>query len=321
MLRIPTLVVTVTLTGLLAPVADAQIGGKRPLRIVVASPPGGPSDTQARLLVSKLSEVMGQNVVVDNRPSNNGVVGADICAKAAPDGYTVCVGNSGTHAINATLYRKLPYDPENDFTAISQVTSTGMVVAVSPKLPAASLQDLQAYAKKNPGRVNIGIPGATGQLAGDALWSRLDVKMNNVNYKGSAPAELAVLSGEVDIAFLTPLASAQHIQSGRMKAFGITSPQRSPLLPNLPTVAESGVPGYEITFWNGVFGPAKLPPKFLQTVHGAIVQSLQVPETRDRILQVGFVPIGNTPAEFDRIVKAEIAKFRKLIRESGIPQL
>src|SRR4051812_16831601 len=178
-----------------SPFASAQ--SQRPVRVLVASAPAGPSDVQARLLLPKMSEVLGQTLIVDNRASNNGVVASELCAKANPDGYTVCVGNSGTHAVNATLYRQLPYDILRDFAPVGEFATTGMVLAANAKaLPGTSLQDLAAYAKKNPGKTNIAIAGATGQLAGDALWARLAVDMNNVFYKGSAPAEIAVVGGE-----------------------------------------------------------------------------------------------------------------------------
>jgi tripartite-type tricarboxylate transporter receptor subunit TctC len=295
---------------------------QRPLRVLVASPPAGPSDVQARLIVPKMSESLERTLIVDNRASNNGVFATELCAKAAPDGSTVCVGNSGTHAVNATLYQKLPYDIVRDFTPVSQFSTTGMVVAANAKqLPGTTLQDLVAYAKKNPGKTNIAIAGATGQLAGDALWSRLQIDMNNVHYKGSAPSELAVVAGESQISLLTPLASMNHIASGRMKAYGITSSQRHPMLPNVPTVAEQGVQGYDIQFWNGLFAPKKIPDRVLRRLHKAVLVALQTPEVHERFAQLGLVVVGNTPEEFAQVVKTDVEKYRKLILESGIPRL
>jgi tripartite-type tricarboxylate transporter receptor subunit TctC len=299
--------------------ASAQ--GQRPIRVLVASAPAGPSDVQARLLVPKMSEALSQTLIVDNRASNNGVYATEVCAKANPDGYTICVGNSGTHAVNATLYRKLSYDVVSDFAAVSEFSTTGMVVAANPKLPGASLQELAAYAKKNPGRTNIAIPGATGQLAGDALWSRLQIEMNNVHYKGSAPSEMAIVAGESHIALLTPLASMNHIASGRMKAYGITSAHRHPLLPNVPTIAEQGLPGYDFQYWNGLFAPKKIPDRVLRQLHKAVVHALQTPEVRERYAQLGLVVVANTPEEFAQVVKTDVEKFRKVILESGIPRL
>lgn len=302
-----------------AGIAGAQ--SARSVRVLVASSPAGPSDVQARLLTPRMSEVLGQTLVVDNRPSNNGVVASELCARANPDGHTVCVGNSGTHAVNATLYRKLPYDILRDFTPISQFSTTGMVLAANPKLPGAALPDLIGYAKKNPGKLNIAIPGATGQLAGDALWSRLGVEMNNVHYKGSAPAELAVLTGESHVSLLTPLATMNHIAAGRIKPYGITSAQRHPLLPQVPTVAEQGVQGYDFQFWNGLFAPNGLPAPVLKELHKAVVQALNTPEVRERFGQLGLVVVGNSPQEFAKVVRTDVEKFRKVVLESGIPRL
>jgi tripartite-type tricarboxylate transporter receptor subunit TctC len=295
---------------------------QRPIRVLVASAPSGPSDVQARLLVPKMSETLGQTLIVDNRASSNGVVASELCSQAAPDGYTICVGNSGTHAVNATLYKQLPYDVIRDFAPISESATTGMVVAANAKaLPGSALQELAAYAKKNPGKINIAIAGATGQLAGDALWSRLGVQMNNVFYKGSAPSELAVVAGESHISLLTPLASMNHINAGRMKGYGITSAQRHPLLPNVPTVAEQGVPGYDFQYWNGFFAPKKIPDRVLRRLHQAVMSALQTPEVKERFAQLGLVVVGNTPEEFSRVVKTDVEKFRKVILDSGIPRL
>jgi tripartite-type tricarboxylate transporter receptor subunit TctC len=306
--------------GLTSPDAAAQ--SQRPVRVLVASAPAGPSDVQARLLVPKMSEALGQTLIVDNRASNNGVVASELCARANPDGATICVGNSGTHAVNATLYKKLPYDIIRDFAPISEFATTGMVVAANAKLlPGTGLQDLVSYARKNPGKTNIAIAGATGQLAGDALWSRLQIEMNNVHYKGSGPSEMAVVAGESQISLLTPLASMNHISSGRMKAYGITSSHRHPLLPNVPTVAEQGVAGYDFQYWNGLFAPKKIPERKLRELHKAVVHALQAPEVKERYAQLGLVIVGNTPEEFAQVVKTDVEKFRKVIVEAGIPRL
>ncbi len=299
----------------------AQGSGKRPVRVLVGSPPGGPSDIQIRLLLPKLTEVMGQTLIIDNRASNNGIVAADIAAKSPPDGHTFAVGNSGTHAVNASLYLKLPYDPVRDFVAVSQFSTTGMVVAANPRLPGTSIHDLAAYAKKNPGKLNIAIAGATGELAGGALWAQLKLQMTNVPYKGSAPSELAVVSGEADVSLLTPLATMAHIQSGRIKAYGITSAQRSPVLPDVPTLMEQGVEGYEVAFWNGLFAPAGTPDRAVRAAHRGIVEALQTPEVKERFRQLGLAVVGNSPQEFSAVVKRDVAKFRKIVIESGITRL
>jgi tripartite-type tricarboxylate transporter receptor subunit TctC len=314
-----TLSIIATALVLVSSVAECQV--QRPVRMLAPSAPGGPSDVQARLLVPKISESLRQTVVVDNRASNNGIVSTEICAKATADGYTICVGNSGTHAVNATLYRHLPYDVLSDFAPVTLFATTGMVVAANPKLPGAGIQDLAAYAKSNPGKTNIAIPGATGELAGDALWSRLQIRMNNVNYKGSAPAQLAVMTGESHISLLTPLAVMSFIADGRIKAYGITSARRHPLLPNVPTIAEQGVQGYDFEYWNGLFAPKRIPDRTLRQLHKAVMHALESPEVKERFAQLGLMIVGNTPEEFAQVVKTDVEKFRKVIVESGIPRL
>src|SRR3989304_3851968 len=204
--------------ALCSTLAGAQGVPGGPVRVLVPAPPGGPSDTAIRLILPKLSEGLKQALVVDNRGGANGVAGTDIASKANPDGYTLAVGNSGTHAINASLYRKLPYDPVRDFAPIVQMVTSGMVVVANPKVGAGYLTDFIALARKQPGKFNVGIAGATGELSGDALWAQIQLKMNNVRYKGSAPTELAILGGEVDVALLTPLAVRQPTQAGRIRA-------------------------------------------------------------------------------------------------------
>lgn len=301
--------------------ALAQGTPARPIRLIVTSAPGGPADVQGRLLVPKMTEVLGASVVVDNRASANGVVGMEIAARAAPDGLTLVIGNSGTVAINATLYKSLSYNPERDFTPITQMSTTGMIVATHPRIPGTTIQDLAAYAKTRKGGLNIAIPGSTGEAAGDALWRQLGVRMTNVHYKGSAPSERAVVSGEADVSLLTPLASAVHLKTGQMKAFGVTSAERSPVLPDVPTLIEQGISGYDIQFWSGMLAPAGTPAPVIARLHDAAVKALQTPEVRDRFRQFGLVLVGNTPTEFRDIVQRDIAKFRRIIIESGMPRL
>jgi tripartite-type tricarboxylate transporter receptor subunit TctC len=300
-------------------ISEAQM--QRPVRMLAPSTPGGPSDVQARLLAPAISASLGQSVVVDNRASNNGVVSAELCAKAAPDGYTVCVGNSGTHAVNATLYKQLPNDVLKDFAPVSMFGTTGMVVAANPKLPGNGIKELAAYAKANPGKVNIAIPGATGELAGNELWSRLQITMNNVGYKGSAPAQLAIVQGESHISLLTPLAVATFIADGRIKAYGITSAQRNPMLPNVPTIAEQGVTGYAFDYWNGLFAPKKISDTTLRRLHKAVMSGLDAPDVKERFAQLGLMIVRTTPEEFAQIVKTDLEKCRKVIIEFGIPRL
>jgi tripartite-type tricarboxylate transporter receptor subunit TctC len=304
-----------------ATAAAAQSLAGRPMRVIVPVPPGGPSDTAMRLIAPRMSEGLGRPLVLDNRPGANGVAGTDIAAKSAPDGNTLAIGNSGTHAINASLYRSLPYDPRRDFVPIVQLVTSGMVLVGHPRVPGRSLAELIQAAKREPGKINVGIAGATGELTGDALWIRSGVRVNNVRYKGSAPTEIALLSGEVDLAMLTPLATRQHIQAGKLKAFGISSAQRNPVLPDVPTMAEQGVAGFDFQIWHGIFAPKGTPQSVVRAVHREAVAALNVPAIRERFNSLGFVVIGNSPEEFAAIVKREIEKFGKIIADSGIERL
>ena len=301
--------------------AQAAAQAKRPVRVLVGAAPGGPSDVQIRLLLPVMTEVLGQVLIVDNRASANGVMASEIAARAAPDGHTLLVGNSGTHAVNATLYAKLPYDPIRDFAPITQFSTTGLIVAGHPRLPGKTIHDLAAHAKPISGKLNVGIPGATGELAGDALWSQLGIKMTNVRYKGSAPATQALVSGEVDLSMLTPLAARPHVHAGRLKAFGVTSAERSSVLPEVPTLLEQGVKDFEFPFWNGLFAPAKSPKEYVHTVYKSVAQALRSPEVKLRYDELGLTPVGNTPEEFSAVVKRDVEKFRRLILSSGIERL
>ena len=310
-------VMTTAVLALVPAFAHAQGSGGKAVRLLVPSPAGGPTDFAARLITPGLSEALGENVVVDNRGSANGIVGAEIAAHAAPDGYTLIMGNSGTHAINAGLYRKLPYDPQRDFVAITEVVASGMVLVANPRVAAGSLKDFIALAKKD-GKFNIGVAGATGQLAGEALKAQTQIALNNVHYKGSAPTEFAVLQGEVEVSILTPVASAAHVNAGKMKGLGVTSAKRIALLPNVPTIAESGVSGYDFEIWHGLFAPAGTPDKIVRKLHREAARILSAREIKDRASAQGFEVVANTPEQFAALVRAEIEKYRKLIAAAGI---
>ncbi len=319
--RIVRILLSLSLACLTMATSLAQSPAKRPVRILVGSAPAGPSDVQIRLLVPTMAEMLGQVLIVDNRASANGVLAAELAATAAPDGHTLVVGNSGTHAVNATLYTKLGYDPIRDFAPISQFSTTGLVVAGHPRLPGKSIFDLAAHAKPIPDTLNVAIPGATGELAGDALWKQLGFKATNVRYKGSAPATMALVAGEADLSLLTPLAARPHVHAGRLKAYGITSADRSPVLPEVPTMLEQGVENYEFPFWNGLFAPARTPATIVDAVYKSVVQALGTQRVRAQFDELGLTPVGSTPAEFAAVVKRDVEKFRKLILELGIARL
>ena len=304
--------------ALIAGAACAQ--ESRPVRLIVPVPPGGPTDFAARLIAPRLGEALGRNVIIDNRPSANGVVGSELGAHAAPDGSTFVLGNSGTHAINPGLYRKLPYDPDHDFIPVAGTLTSGMVLVANPRVPANTLAEFISLAKKEPGKLNIGVAGATGQLAGEALKVQSQIALNNVLYKGSAPTEFAVLQGEVQVTILTPIASANHINAGKLKAFGVTSAKRISLLPAIPTIAESGMTGFDFQIWHGMFAPRGTPAKLVQKLNADVQHILDLPENRDKISAQGFEIMHYSPREFAVFVKGEMDKYRKLIQSAGIPQ-
>lgn len=312
--------VLIALAGLsfFAQVACAQSLVSKPVRLIVTSVPGGPSDLVARMIAPKIGEALGRNVVVDSRGSVGGIVAAEIAAKAAPDGSTLMVGNSGSHAINASLYRKLPYDAQRDFAPISQLVSISMVLVANPKVAANTLKDFIAAARKEPGKFNIAIAGSTGELAGDALMTQAGMKLSNVPYKGSAPAEFAVLSGEADLTLLTVVASTANINSGKLKALGITGAHRSPLLPNVPTLAEAGADGYEFVMWHGLFAPVGTPERIVRTLHRDVVRILNSAELKDRFISQGFDIVANTPEQFAAVIKRDTEKYRAIVTAAGI---
>ncbi len=292
--------------------------GGKPVRLLVASVPGGPSDYVARMIAPGLGEALGRNVVVDSRGSVSGIVATEIAARSVPDGSTLAIGNNGTHAINPSLYPKLPYDPVRDFAPISQLVSSSMVLVANPRVSANSIGELISAARKDPGKLNIAVAGAAGEIAGEAFKMRTQTNITNVRYKGSSPSEIAVLSGEADVTLLTVAASHANIKAGRLKALGLTGSKRSALMPNVPTIAESGVEGYEFEIWHGLFAPASLPEKSVRALHRDAVRVLERPEIRERFTALGFIIVAGTPEEFAAVIKREIARYRRIVTEAGI---
>ncbi len=290
------------------------------VQIIIPNPPGGGPDFIARLIAPKLRDAIGQNVVVDNRPSNNGIVATEFVARAVADGSIICFGNAGTHAINATLYKKLPYDPLRDFAAISELASASMVLVANPKLAANSVRELIAEAKKAPGKLNIAIAGATGEVAGNALKLQAGIDMNNVNYKGGGPAVIAIISGDAHMTLTNYTAVATQVDAGRLKLLGVTGARRAAQLPNVPTFAESGLDGYDYALWYGIFAPAKTSPAMVQAYYREVARIINLPEIRERLVATGHEVIGSTPEQFSDKVKREVEKFRKIILESGMQQ-
>ncbi len=311
----------VLLAGAIIADASAQnVLPTRPVQIIVPNAPGGGPDLIARLLAPRLAEAIKQSVVVDNRASNNGIVGSEFGARGAADGSVITVGNAGTHAINATLYKKLPYDPLRDFTAVSEVANAAMALVTSGKLPANNLREFIAEAKKAQGRFNIAVAGATGEIAGNALKMMAQVEMNNVNYKGGSPAVIAVIANEAQMTLTNYTAVAAQVESGRLKLLAVTSAQRAAQLPNIPTVAESGLDGYDFNLWYGLFVPARTPQATVQALYREVARIVALPEVRERLVATGHDVIGSTPEQFGEKVRRDVEKYRKIILESGMQQ-
>ena len=300
--------------------AAPGLAPNKTLQIIVPNAPGGGPDFIARLIAPRLRDAFGQNVVVDNRPSNNGIVATEFLARAVADGSIIGFGNGGTHAINATLYKKLPYDPVRDFAAISELASASIVLVTHPKLAANSVRELIAAAKQAPGKLNIAIAGATGEVAGNAFKLQAGIEMNNVNYKGGAPAVIAIISGDAHMTLTNYTAVATQVEAGRLKLLGVTSARRAPQLPNVPTFAENGLEGYDFSIWYGLFAPAKTPPAIVQAYYREVARIINLPEISERLAATGHEVIGSTPEQFSEKVKREVEKYRKIILESGMQQ-
>jgi tripartite-type tricarboxylate transporter receptor subunit TctC len=302
-----------------ATTAVAQTWPAKPIRFVVPYPAGGPLDTIARLLGQKVSESLKQPVIVDNKPGAGGNIGADFVAKSPPDGYTILMGAVATHAINPTLYASIPYDPVRDFAPVTQVASTPNVLVVNPSIPAKSVREFIAYAKANPGKLNFGSgsTGSAGHLAGELFKTMAGVDMTHVPYKGAAPAMQDLIGGQIQLMFDNLASSLGQIKAGRVKALAVTTAKRTSLAPDLPTIAESGLPGFDISTWFGIFLPARTPQAIVERLHDEFVRALAMPDVREKMLQLGAEPVGNKPEEFAAYIKSEAEKYAKLIKASG----
>ena len=292
----------------------------KPIRIIVPLAPGGATDILARAIGQKMTEGLGQPVIVDNRPGAGGNIGSDVVAKAQPDGYTLLMGGVGPNAINATLYPKLPYDAANDFAPVAHVANVTNLLVVHPSVPAKSVKELIAIAKARPGKLThaSSSPGSAGHLAGEMMKIMAGIDMVTVNYKGSAPALVDLISGQVDLMFDNMPPSLPHIKSGKLKALAVSGGERTSVLPDLPTIAESGLPGFDAGSWFGILAPAGTPPAIVNRLNAVIVKSLTSPELRERLSSQGAAPVGSTPEQFGRHIRAEIAKWAKVIKAANV---
>jgi len=303
----------------LSGIAAAQTYPAKPIRFIVPFPPGGGADVMARLLGPTLAEVLGQNVLVDNRPGAAGNIGVEIGVKSPPDGYTVIFAYSGTVAINPSLYSRLPFSA-SDFAPITWLALVPQIVVVHPSLPVRNIKELIAFAKAKPDELTYASAGsgAFNHMAGELFKMMSGVQIVHVPYKGGGPASLALLTGEVSMILGEPAGVLPHIRAGKLRALAVTSARRFPAMPDLPTVADTGLPGYEVISWNGVLAPAGTPQDIIAKLNAAFVKAIRAPQLRDKLLASGFEPVGSTPEEFGTHIRAETAKWAKVVKATGM---
>ncbi|TMH88026.1 MAG: tripartite tricarboxylate transporter substrate binding protein [Betaproteobacteria bacterium] len=291
----------------------------KPVRFVVAFPPGGGTDIIARAIAQKLAERIAQQVVVDNRPGAGGNIGTDIVAKSAPDGYTMLMGSAGPLAINASLFGKMPFDPIKDLAPVTLAASTPNVLVVHPSLRVATVKELIALAKARPGEINFASSGhgTPAHLAGELFNSMAGVKMVHVPYKGAAPALADLLGGQVQLMFSTMPPALPHVKDGKLRALAVTSAKRSPAAPDIPTLDEIALPGFEANTWHGVVVPAGTPATIVARLNREIVAILHLPDVVERFSSQGAEALGSTPEEFAAYIRSETLKWAKVVRDSG----
>ena len=300
--------------------AAAQDYPTKPIRLIVPFPPGGGNDTMARTVGRKLTEASGQQVVIDNRGGAGGNIGAETAARAFPDGYTLFLGGTGSHGTNPGLHAKLPYHPVKDFAPISLIGSAPLLAVVPPSFSAKSINDLIQMARARPGQLNFASSGTgtIAHLAAEMLNASARIKIQHVPYKGTGPALTELLSGQVQIMFNSAVSMLPQVRAGRLRAIAMTGARRSPAMPDLPTVAESGVPGYEATSWYGVLAPAVTPRAIIDKIYRGIAKIVQMPDVRERLVADGADPAGTSPEEFAAHIKRELARWAKVIQEANI---
>jgi tripartite-type tricarboxylate transporter receptor subunit TctC len=312
--------VIVALTMLVSHVALGQAYPTRPIRVVVPSSPGaGVTDIMARLVGQHLSASIGQQIVIDNRPGASGILGSEVVSRAVPDGYTLLMANVSL-VVNPYLYPKMPYDPLKDFMPITMVNSAPLLLVVHPSIAAKSVTELIAYAKSHPGQLNYGSGGlgSTPYLAAELFKSLSGIDVVHVPYRGGAPALSDLVGGQLSFMIENMPGTMPYARAGNLRALAITSPHRSQLAPELPTMAEAGVPGYEMSGWNGIFAVKGTPPEIVVRLHSEVAKILRTPEVRQELAALGAEPVGDTPEEFAAFIRSEKARWGKIIHEKGI---
>jgi tripartite-type tricarboxylate transporter receptor subunit TctC len=305
--------------GLAADGAQAQTYPSKPIRMVVPFTPGGTTDILARTVGQKMGEAWGQPVVVDNRPGAGGNIGSELVAKSAPDGYTLLMGTISTHAINASLYKRLPFDPTRDFAPVSRVGTLPNILIVHPSVPVKSVKELIELAKSKPGDLNFASSGVgtSLHLSGELFNSMAGVKLVHVPYKGSSPALADLLGGQVKIMFDNLPTALPHVKAGKLRPLAVTGTKRAAVLPEVPTVIESGLPGFEVTSWFAVFAPAKTAKDIITKLNGEIVKILNSADVKEKLTQLGVDAAPTTPEELAAFAKAETEKWGKVVKATG----
>jgi len=300
--------------------AFAQAYPSKPIRYIVPFPAGGGQDLVVRALAPRMSEALGQTVIVDNRPGAATMVGAELAAKSPPDGYTVFNGSNTTLAINPNLYSKVPYDPIKDFVAVTQIASLPNLLVVHPSLPVRTVKELAALARNRPGQLNYGSSGTgtPAQLAGVMFGDEAHAKLVHVPYRGSSQALTALISGETQMMFGSMTSTLPFVKSGRLRAIAVTGAKRSLAAPEVPTVAEAAFPGFEAVTWYGLFVPAGTPAAIVSKLNAEVVKILRAPDFRDWLVAQGADPVGSTPDELAAFVKTELVKYAKIVKDSGM---
>ena len=310
---------TVLAVAVLVPPAAASDYPDRPVRLVVPFPAGGGADVLARTIMPRVAQILGKAIVIDNRPGAGGNVGAEVVARAAPDGYTLLYGTNGTHAINRSLYGSLPFDPVRDFSPVSRMTLIAALMVVNPDLPVTSVGELIQYAKAHPGRINFASAGngTTSHLAGELFRSMTGIDIVHVPYRGGALAAADVVGGQVQMMIDVMPNVAPLARGGKLRGLAVTTARRFPSAPEYPTIAESGVPGFEVSAWDGILAPAGTPPAVVDKLNAAIRQALEDPQVREALLARGAQPVAGTPDEFARHIAAETEKWARVVKQSG----
>ena len=305
---------------LIAVSASAQQYPTKPVRLIVAFAPGGASDVLARMLAQRLGDSLGQSVIVDNRPSAGGIIGTDLVAKAAPDGYTLLLGSAAAFAITPHLTSKLPYDTRKDFVPIAPFSRVTFVLNVHPKVDARSVKELIALAKSKPGNLNVGSAGngTTTHMVAEMFKHSAGIDLVHVPYKGAGPAMIDMISGQIHVLFDAGVTTLPQLKAGRIRSLAVGSPERSPLFPDLPTISEAGLPGFTAGNWFGIFAPAKLPAALVRKLDGEIAKVIDTPDARADMLRRGVEPLIMNHEKFRQLVAEEYERYGKLVKVANI---